>query len=268
MLQRKKIVNIKKTVMGAGVTKPFLAATEDGGIYVCKIQDDDVSGKLTVLNEYVCYCIGRKIGLPIPDAVFIDLTILTSDDLKRIDRETSSLIGFGSTYLKKVHNKVNSIALDQSVNHAIIPTLYLFDQIILNEDRAYNDGNLLFDFKNKQLIVIDHSHVFKNGLIWTISSLELHKDQLLVNNVDGKYYSLLTMYIKGNSPFQEALEKFALITPDFIESILHEVPLEWNISPEEKLALKDFLCYRLNLIPQILEGLRDYCPRWKGGNST
>lgn len=251
----------KKLTIGS--TNPFIANTQNES-YVCKLYESDL-GNLHLVNEYVCYHLAKLVNLPIPEANLIRFTqdtISTSDDLST--RDIKSTLAFGSRLINRVQTNITPILLESCDNTSIIPSLILFDQIILNYDRATNDGNLLFNTKKRELIVIDHSHVFNVGTIWTEYSLSQCKDQLLVNNFQKKYYKMLNRYIYGHNPFGTVIDKISMIKLEDIESIVNSVPDEWEFDSTSANALISFIMHRLNLIPNILAAISDECPQWKG----
>lgn len=246
-----------------GSTDPFIANTQNQ-TFVCKLCEDHL-GNLHLVNEYVCYHLAKLLGLPLPSASLIrfsDELISSNQDLS--NRKIKSNLAFGSELVKKVQTNINPILLESCKNTNIIPNLILFDQLILNNDRATNDGNLLFDLKTKELIVIDHTHVFIDGTIWNEITLEQNKNQLLVDNFQMKYYKMLNRYIYGNNPFNDILKRISQVRKEDIKLIIDSIPQEWAFSPAHSAALTSFLLHRLSLVPNILKEISSECPQWKG----
>ncbi|MGE7944092.1 HipA family kinase [Lysinibacillus xylanilyticus] len=244
-------------------TTPFIAVAQSQG-YVCKLYEEDL-GNLHLINEYVCFHLAKLLDLPIPEASLIRITpdvISSSPDLST--RNITSTLAFGSQLVNNVQTNINPPLLDKCSNAQIIPSLVLFDQIILNRDRATNDGNLLFNTKTKELIVIDHSHVFEHGTIWDVNTLKQVENQLLVENFDKKYYRMLIRYINGYNPFASTILKISNITEEKINEIVNSIPEEWNLDSAASQALISFIMHRLNLVPHILSAMFDRCPQWKG----
>lgn len=250
--------------LSIGSTRPFLINTNDGP-YVCKLYEEDI-GNLHIINEFICAKIAIILGLPLApfDFVAIDQDIIEKNE-NLSERNILSSIAFGSKWEKDSQTNINPPLLDSCTNADIIPNIILFDQIILNEDRATNDGNLLFNVKKKELVVIDHTHAFPGQTIWNESTLRQDKDKLIVKNFNLKYYRMLIRYIKGNSPFHNVCEKSKSITRENLTDIMNEIPEEWNFSDEQKTNLTDFLLHRINILPSILDEISNYCPQWKGG---
>ncbi|MBB5148613.1 HipA family kinase [Ureibacillus thermosphaericus] len=252
-----------------GITQPFIINDSQGNSYVCKVFEED-HGQKHLVNEYVCYCLAKMLNLPIPDAKLIHLNdeiINENEDL--VNRNIKSKIAFGSILLNDVKTNLTPPLLEYCKNTEVIPSIILFDQLILNEDRATNDGNLLFDFKKKKLYIIDHSHVFEHGTIWDATTLKqiIESKKLLVDNFNKKYYRMLNRYINGYNPFNEFLNKINNIGENVITEIVYSIPNEWDLSDKDSNALIEFLLHRINMIPDILEEISKYCPSWKGGIS-
>jgi len=249
--------------LSIGSTAPFIAMVQSQG-YVCKLFEEDL-GNLHLINEYVCYHLARILELPVPEANLIRFSeeiIMSNDDLS--NRNIKSTLAFGSQLINKVQTNINPPLLDKCSNTEVIPTLVLFDQIILNGDRATNDGNLLFNTKTTELIVIDHSHVFEHGTIWNSISLKQVEDQLLVRNFDKKYYRMLNRYINGFNPFARTIENLAKINERVVNEIVNSIPEEWGLDSANSQALISFILHRLDLVPQILKAISVECPQWKG----
>lgn len=249
------------------LTKPFLVTAKDGNTYICKLFSEEI-GNLPVTNEYVCYLLGLHFQLPLEDAVLlkIDDSIISSTPELR-ERNIQSNIGFALKWNQKANANVRRPALEICKNTDIIPTLIYFDQFILNKDRVLNDGNLLFDSKEKKLIVIDHSHVFENGEVWNDALFQRVKDKWIIDEFDGKYYNMLLPYIKGNNPFNNALKHAQSLTDEIIQNIIFSIPDEWRVPSDLKFALINFLCYRNKNSNKIVEAIAPHCPYWKGGVS-
>lgn len=249
----------------AGTTKPFYLDC-NGVTYVAKVIDDDVGHKHLV-NEYVCYCLAKILEIPIPDAALIQLdnNIINSTDFLKVRNIKSNLL-FGSKLIQSSQTNIAPPFLEIIINKEDIPSIILFDQIIFNDDRATNKGNLIIDFKKKTLNAIDHTHVFKDGALWSSSSLRSINEnkEYLVRNFDGKYYKMLLRYVSGNSPFAKILRIISSLKKEQIIEIVENIPDEWNISSDEKLALIDFLWHRISNKESILRKIKDVCPQWKG----
>jgi hypothetical protein len=262
---RYEVLSFEREV-GNGVTNPlFMRCSND--LYVVKTLGNK-DGPKVLINEFVCYKLAKLLDLPIPDAalVHINKEIIDSSP-KLIELGVRPGWHFGSQVIKKATTSIQPPMLKLIQNTEDIPSIILFDQIIYNEDRTLNKGNLLLDLKEKKLLIIDHSHVFKIGAIWDKTQLELiNQDGLcLVKDFHGHNYKVLLKYVNGFNPFNKIMQRIETISKVDLEWCFYEIPEEWNLSNDDRNALMDFLWYRISNVTIFLSLLKDQCPDWKGG---
>ena len=252
-------------VMKIGSTRPFIVNC-GGSAYVSKAFDEVTENK-HLINEFVCYHIAKLLDLPIPEAnlIIIDDSFIESVPELRA-RDIRSKVLFGSKLVERAQSNVTPPFLERIKNKEDIPSILLFDQIVYNNDRANNDGNLLIDLKSNMLVALDHTHVFKDGLIWTEHSLPKINDEkgYLIDNFHGKYYKMLQRYVTGHNPFNKVKHTLTLIREENISLIVDSIPLEWGITDNEKLELKRFLWHRISNVDEIFKRIKQECPQWKG----
>lgn len=250
----------------AGTTFPMKYKASDNNIYACKFFDD-CSGRKHLINEFISYHIACLLDLPIPEAKLIRVKkeLLPSKIDDKRNGEIFCDLAFGSRWINRAQPKVNPLHLEQCCNTEQIPKIIFFDQFILNNDRAFNDGNLIFEFKSKKIYIIDHSHVFLQSLLWTSETLNTDKELLLVPTFSKKNNHMLLNYVNGHSPFDNFVDTFKMsLDKNKIISIVKSIPKEWNLTIEEENSLIDFLVYRLNLCDKIYSAIKENWPYWKG----
>lgn len=250
-----------------GKTDPFLVQTENG-FYVVKHKDND-DGARVLINELVCYNLAQLLDIPIPDAAFIRIeqkTIAADPVLQKLNVKPG--IHFGSEFIKRATSYIQPPLLKTAINKEDIPSIVLFDQIIYNNDRANNPGNLIFDLKEKQILAIDHSHPFKVGALWDKIQLDTITESplCLTRDFHGHNYKVLLKYIDGHSPFNKILDKLMNTNEDDITLCLERIPSDWNLNDEDKNGLKNFLWHRIKNVEVLLSLLKEECPDWKGGD--
>ncbi|MCY9373798.1 HipA domain-containing protein [Bacillus sp. T17B1] len=260
------VVKFEKEV-GNGITNPLIMQT-DNDFYIVKVAENN-DGPKVLINEYVCYKLAKLLGIPIPDAALINI----SPEVIDIDPRLKELavkpgIHFGSHFIKKAGPSIQMPLLSLVTNTEDIPSIILFDQIIYNNDRTLNRGNLIIDLKEKKLLAIDHSHPFKLGALWDVTQLQkIHEEELcLVNDFHGHNYKLLLRYVNGNNPFYKILQNIKRISQNDVEWCFEGLPVQWGLTDNEKTALKNFIWYRIENVDAIMKLLRDQCPDWKGGD--
>lgn len=254
-------------VFTVGKTTPFLVQT-DNGFYVVKHKNND-DGPRVLANEFVCYKLARLLDIPIPNAALINIDQRTIEaDNKLQELNVKPGLHFGSEFIKKAQTYIQPPLLERIINHEDIPSIILFDQIIYNNDRTNNPGNLIIDIKEKKILAIDHSHPFKLGALWDKRQLEsISEEQIsLVRDFHGQNYKVLLKYVNGHSPFNKILRRISDISEEKIDWCLEQIPDEWNISEEDTQGLKSFILDRIHKVEDILILLKDECPDWKGGD--
>lgn len=255
--------------MPNGVTDPLLMKTTDN-LYIVKTLDNKEQPKV-LINEFVCYKLAKLLDLPIPHASLMSISKEVIDSSAQL-QELGVVPGihFGSKFIQRSNPVITPPVLNMITNKEDIPSIILFDQIVYNDDRTINKGNLLFDIKTKNLLAIDHSHVFRLGAIWDAGELKkIHEIPLcLVKEFHGQNYRFLLKYVNGHNPFSKILQKISSVSQEDINWCLEGIPEQWELTSEDKQALKDFISYRIDNIDQFLSMLKHQCPNWKGGDTN
>lgn len=237
--------------LGVGTTEPFISKCEDGMDYVTKVYDTAYQsyGAKHLINEYVSYKIAKRLKLPIPPA---NLLKLPNDFQTNTGRSLASNVGFGSQYIKGAQAALNEVIIEEAINTQHFADILFFDQFLLNNDRARNDGNLVFSVKTKKLFIIDHTHILIDNISWTEKTIKENFDTWLVQNFDGHLYKVLLNYIDGHSPFHRIISNITNnLTTQSLEEIVKTIPDEWDIKDNEKKVLLDFLEYKVNNLEVI-----------------
>jgi hypothetical protein len=253
-----------------GCTKPYYLICDDGEQYAVKFKENPESSRV-LINEYVCAEIARKLDLPLAETSFVHVDesfVVDHGGLisLHVEKPITSGIHFGSKKIKKVFQISNSQMLEEAVNINCVPEIILFDHLICNYDRDRNGGNLLFDFSTKQIVMIDHTHAFDLGPLWTTDELKRRINQpFIALDTGGFVYKKLVPFVKGNNPFGNIMNKLTRLNADNLWHIIDNIPLEWHITPEEKIILLEYLYDRLNRIEHVLPILKPHLPYWKGG---
>lgn len=260
------IIKLEKKLEN-GKTEPLLCHT-DGGVYVVK-SVNNIDGPRVLINEYICYKLAKLLNIPIPKAALINIEQDIIDaDPKLQEINIPPGLHFGSEFVERAQSNIMPPLVEMITNKEDIPSIILFDQIIYNEDRVMNRGNLLIDLKQKRLLAIDHSHPFRLGAIWDKYELKkiLESPICLVRDFHKENYRILLKYINGHSPFNEILQRILEITDNDIEWCFTGIPNSWGLDTEDRDALYDFIRYRLDNVNDFLMLLRDQLPNWKGGD--
>lgn len=256
-----------------GITEPFICTANNHKQYVMKSIHDSCTGKI-LFNELFCSRLAKLLELPILpyEIALLPQTVAESNhELSQLNvREGYT---FCVEYLTKATPSLTAGTISKAINHNDIPGMIIFDIIIGNTDRAtnYKDGNAgnyLFHSKSKKLILIDHSHVFLYGEIWDSKILNdaMHIGATVDDDLETRY-RLFKKYINGYNPFSDILSKISKITDKQFNSLIEDIPNNWAISDEEKLAALNFIRYQCDNIIEIvkLSNFRNAFVDWKGG---
>lgn len=256
MFNIKQIINCIKSVK-IGITEPVIVQADDGVNYVMKYLHEYCTGKI-LFNEIVSYRLGLLLGVPMPKCYIgsININSVNNSDILSKTTYPDSCV-FLSEYRKGNTNIAPNI-LKNATNQNDIPSIILFDQIILNEDRGMNPGNIYYDRKEKKILAIDHSHVFKLGEIWDVAQVtKLIEDcPLLIDSITKRAYSLMLPYMSGHSPFHTVNKRILAITDKEINDLFEDIPEEWGISAEEIAIINKLIYTQLHCCSDIIDMIK------------
>ena len=232
--------------------KPVLVTCVDFNDYVCKYPRGVPT--FALLAEYLGYQYAKLWQLNVPDAVFIKVLkehfIAHGSSLQpRYFQNTC----FGSLYDK------NSILFDQLSSQVLSESPYsakkvknwesllyvsLFDIWIANEDRNFNNSNLLLNASTpnqSNIVVIDHNACFKS----CIFDSDGWKNSTLTENESLIYSDIFKLYVKkeavSKDSINEIIEKFYFYVEECrinTKEILNAIPKDWEIDIKD---IHDFL---------------------------
>ena len=134
---------------------PGLVEADDDGLYVVKFRGAG-QGPLTLVAELVVGCLGRHLGLPVPEVVLVDID--TALGAAEPDPEIQDLIeGSGGTNAG-LDFLPGALAYAPGCGLAVEPELAAdilwFDALVANVDRTARNPNLLV--WHRRLWLIDH----------------------------------------------------------------------------------------------------------------
>lgn len=254
-----------------GCTKPYYISCSDGNQYAVKFKENP-EGPRVLANEYVCAKIAEILELPLSSPSFIEVDKnFISTYGKQIEEHVGNIITpglhFGTKKIKRTFQIYDSTMLREAVNVDCIPDIILFDHLICNKDRESNGGNILFDASNMSIVIIDHTHAFDLGPIWTANDLRQRIGQPFdIFDMSGYTYKKLTPYVNGHNPFKNILKKLERLSSELLLDIILNIPDEWGVTLDEKYVLHEYLVDRLHRLKDILPHLKNVLPYWKGGS--
>lgn len=245
-----------------GVTEPLRCMLSDDTRAVVKVFNN-IQGNLTLVNEFICYQLAVLLQLPMPVSglcVCDSNTIDTHNDLRDINKG----YGFYSTYIEK--STILKMGIMKHVqNIDIFYKVVIFDHFVYNKDR--NIANLLVEYSKKgvYISVIDHTHVFKNETIWDKNCFEIgiREDDFLDTDIMQKNNAIYQMFyqtfdVEYSKLLSTAQEVQSIITDKTLSNIIENVPIEWGVSKDNLVALKEYLIYRRNHLQEMCKIIIDY----------
>jgi hypothetical protein len=207
------------TPLREGGSLPAIVEADDDGLYVLKFRGAG-QGQKALISELVVGELGRALGLPVPEIVFVELDPLLART--EPDPEIQDLIRASAGLNLALDYLPGSITFDPVVeksNSELASQVVWFDAYTTNVDRTSRNTNLLI--WHRKLWLIDHGAALYFHHDWT-NYLERSRSPF----PQIKAHVLL--------PFADALPEMdahfgARVTPELIQDILSLVPDEWLV---------------------------------------
>ncbi len=220
----KRIASIVK-VSEQGVSRPFLCRDEHGGIRWSK---GNHTGFRSLIAEWLCACLAREVGLPIPDFGIFKLDFDRFHDWKArqsvpvpdLVTEANQYV-FGSLNVENCKDVFDPSTELRHVDKQVLAKIYWLDELIHNTDRTDFNSNLLV---NGSVYMIDHNNAF----------------DLAFDPVAFADEHILRGFRDSLSPeevasFQRHIRD--LIQGDFLECAWNEMPSVWAEIGDDVLSL-------------------------------
>lgn len=249
-----KKVDKLKYFFGNGSTHPIIGSI-NGIDYVIKTFNNEQGNKV-LINELIAYNIVKQLNLPIPDCELAYIDNNTNIDYNVSSHEFFSDDCKGLAFCSKYRTDVTILSSDRMVLLAdnrdyIIPKLLLLDHLIYNKDR--NKGNILLTNTKgfKELIIIDHTHIFNLESIWNSVGLQqkIEDEDFKDNFIMQSNYYLYSKFLKAIPinmiNLKEAINYFnEKLSEDFFWNLKNIIPEEWEDDKDEINALIEYIIYR------------------------
>lgn len=248
------IVEIKNK-LGNGCTVPYVVWCDDGKTYVVKFPGNP-EGKRALVNEFVASKLCEYLELPIMEYKLINIKEENYDKIDKEDIKHIEGTAFGTLYDDKLLTILNAGMISRAQNSYDAIKILIFDLLIGNYDR--NKGNLMIHSISKKIIMIDHTHIFGLGTIWDKYQLpRFINEKFSVLYLHQFNYLNIMNSLKLNDIFYSELNKFIKkvknIKKELVESIMNDIPSDWEVSDEEKQVLVDYIIGRFNRVDEIIE---------------
>jgi len=207
------------TPLREGGSLPAIIEADDDGMYVLKFRGSG-QGPKALIAELLAGEIGRALGLPVPEIVFVEL----DPELARTepDPEIQDLIRASAGLNLALDYLPGSVTYDpvaEKLGADLASMVVWFDAYVTNVDRTPRNANLLM--WHRRLWLIDHGaalyfhHTWANYLERSRDAFAMIKDHILLPNT-----SLVSLR-ETDSTMTER------ITPDIIGGIVKLIPDAW-----------------------------------------
>lgn len=205
------------TPLREGGSLPAIVEADDDGMYVLKFRGAG-QGPKALIAELLAGEIGRALGLPVPEIVFVEL----DPDLARTepDPEIQDLIRASAGLNLALDYLPGSVMFDpvaEKPDSDLASSVVWFDAYVTNVDRTPRNTNMLI--WHRRLWVIDHGaalyfhHTWNNYLERSRDPFHMIKDHVL---------------LRFANSLRETDSKMAgQVTPGIIESIVNLIPDAW-----------------------------------------
>jgi hypothetical protein len=230
------------TPLREGGSLPAIIEADDEGLYVLKFRGAG-QGPKALIAELVAGEIGRALGLPVPEIVFVELdaALAGTEPDPEIQDLLKASVGLNLA-LDYLPGSVTYDPLVEKLGPELASTVVWFDSYTTNVDRTPRNANMLM--WHRQLWLIDHGaslyfhHTWANYLERSRNAFEYIKDHILLPSA---------------TLIRELDETLAArLTPEVIGEIVSLIPDAWldagsifETAGEYRQAYVDYLMRRL-----------------------
>ena len=213
-------------VSDQGVSRPYQCYDENG---TRRWSKGNHTGLRSLLAEWVCARVARKLGLPVPDCDILRLDPERFRTWARCQGErVPQLVTEANPYVFASVNVADSkdvIDIDRDLrcdDPELLQQICLFDELVQNTDRTDGNTNLL---SNAGVHVIDHNNAFDPAFDREVFLGE----HVLRRFRQGAVRTLVEAF------FARVRQQ---ITEGFIDEVWSEMPIEWTEAGCETLTLE------------------------------
>ncbi|NVN95226.1 MAG: hypothetical protein HXX18_08085 [Bacteroidetes bacterium] len=239
------ITEIKKEhCYETGGSKPLRVFCSDLNYYVCKYHKD-AGFPFHLFNEYIAASFLQIWTLAVPEFAFVQIN-KTHTLQTAYPHYYFETIGFGSKYMgdfkevDKLFIETPVIKKDNETGRNSFLRIALFDIWLSNEDRSFNNFNLLYNFKENIFVPIDHASCFNGNNLDKEPYLITHNESILSSPFLNRFFDR-NLQTNSNNIRLSIIDEFKINVSrchDELDNILSETPLSWK-------ADTDFLRDRL-----------------------
>ncbi len=230
-----------------GKSNAHLIGFSDGRDYVVKYFKPGFEKALP--NEWVAYCLGRFLGLPVPFAKIVEIPQEFSNQVPELAQVCFTQHQFASLYLPNCYNGHQVSAVPKILNHQSLAGIILYDYWLCNKDRTRKNILLHEEMPNSyRLWIIDHSEIFGS-----FSWLHPYLETLPIGIMKSATHQLMASFIEDERYFAEQLEIIQTIPTLLLEEIVSLTPEDWQISTDHRKDIVTTLVMRRKkILPPLI----------------
>ncbi|MGA9997344.1 MAG: HipA family kinase [Pyrinomonadaceae bacterium] len=242
------------TPLREGGSLPAIVEADDDGLYVLKFRGAG-QGPKALIAELVAGEIGRALGLPVPEIVFVELDPVLGRT--EPDPEIQDLIKASAGLNLALDYLPGSITFDpliQKPDGALASAIVWFDAYTTNVDRTLRNTNILV--WHRKLWLIDHGAALYFHHSWTPDYPERSRRPF----AQISEHVLLPL---ADSISEADAELSARLTPEVIHNIIKLIPEEWlgneplfSDIEQQRSAYVEYLLKRLEMPRSFAEEAR------------
>jgi len=215
-------------------SRPVRALCNDLNYYVCKYHTS--SGfPYHLFNEYLAAYFLQIWQLPVPEFAFVKIkkehTFQTNYPYHYFDN-----VCFGSRFIGE-YKEVDKLFLESSIlkkenltGRDTFLKIGLFDIWLCNEDRHFENFNLLYDLKSNTFVPIDHVFCFNSNNIETDPYLISSNESILSSPFINRFF-VRTLQPELNKIRLRLFKDFKINVNrchEELDNILSQIPLTWE----------------------------------------
>lgn len=224
------------TPLREGGSLPAIVEADDEGMYVLKFRGAG-QGPKALIAELVAGEIGRALGLPVPEIVFMELDGLLGRS--EPDFEVYNLVKISAGLNLAMDYLPGSVAFNtmdsQLLDTRLASEIVWFDAYASNVDRTPRNTNMLF--WHKRLMLIDHGAAL---YFHHATSDYLARSQDPFKHIKGH----VLLPVASDLAEVDSLCKQRL-TPEVLEAVVNEIPASWLEQEEQRTTYLEYLQTRL-----------------------
>jgi len=244
----KSITAINKVYASKG-SQPVRVLCDDMEEYVCKYNTHPGRTANKLFREYIGASFLTYWKLATPDFAFIEILEEHIGDFQQLQPAFFKTICFGSRFNRSYKEVDKFLSLMKAKDRKLFPERHeflkiaLFDIWMSNEDRHYNNFNLLLDLDNaNRFIPIDQEMIFNTGNL--NRGLYLISENESIVNTPLTKALFLNKELKDRKYLTKLKEEYYFCINECkknIDVVLETIPDDWliNTGVEKEMLLKE-----------------------------